>query len=236
MVPVVESDISGTTYKGGMSFGLNSIHMVEERISLDYGLTVNQRFASGSFASESDELTDLLNLGAIPGIGAIDLTIYENTRVLTTFWTIDVPLTISYRTKSGVFFSGGGYVNYLLSAKHKSEHTTHIPVFEVIPAEELITDPFLLSLIPGNSTEVITDESKDDMNDLGFGILAGVGYQANSWIVRLSYQHGLNDIRDDDMIMKVKSQAAINLSLGILMQDLFMKSGDKAIYDLDKTE
>jgi len=236
LVPIQESDISGTTFKGGLSFAFTSSHTLEEHISFDYGLSFNQRYASYNSSSVSDELTGLINIGPIPGLGAIDLNIYENVTGLSTFWTIDLPLTMTYKFNSGVILYGGGYVNYLLTVKTKEQTETHIPVFEVINPADLITDPFLLSLIPKNQTVTETTDSKENMRDLGYGLLMGIGYETDSWVLKLGYQHGLSNIRSDDVNMKFKNQRAINLSLGLLIQDLFYTSKEKPIYDLQLIE
>lgn len=236
MVPIQESDISGTTFKGGLAFAFTSSHKLEEGISFDYGLAVNQRFATYSTSSTSDELNDLLNLGAIPGLENIDLNIYENINGLTTFWTIDLPLTMTYKFKSGIGFFGGGYLNYLMTVKNKEQIETYIPIMEVFDLSQFVTDPLLLSLIPESGTVTETNDSEENMNEFGFGVLAGVSYQTESWILKLGYQHGLNEIRSDEMEMKIKKQRAVQLSVGILIQDLFYTSKEKPKYDLDLIE
>lgn len=232
-----DGGISGITAKSGINVSINFVQQVEERWSLDYALSVNKRFATYSSSSTSDELTDLLNIGNLPIISDFDFTIYNDLQALTSYWTIDLPLTATYSFKSGLFLYGGGYINYLMSASHEETRTTHIPIFEVVDPEDLtFIDPALIPFIPENKVERESIDSKNDMNEFGYGVIGGMGYKTKSFILKANYQHGFSDLRTDEMKMGISSQRTIQLSVGYLINELFVTSKEKPKYDLDVIE
>lgn len=237
LVPISLNDVSGTSSKFGLSLGFYAIQKIDDHWSWSMGLSGNRRFASYSSENVSDELTGLLNLPIpIPGLSNFDLNVYEETKGLTSFWTLDLPVTCMYSLKSGFFFYGGGYVNYMVSVRNEETVNTHIPVFEFFNPEDLITDPLLKSLLPENKTEKFSNESTDDLNKLDYGLLAGLGYQSEKWMLKMGYQYGLNDIRSDKMKMEIGNQRAVTISVAYLFKDLFASSKDKAIYNLELIE
>lgn len=230
---------TGTSLKNGLHAGIGASMLMEEHWSFDYGLNVNMRFATYYSESESDELNDLLNIGTIPIISDFDFTVYNSVNGLTEYWTLDVPLTVSYKFNSGFMLFGGGYLNYLLSARNDEENIQHIPVFEVIdPSELTFIDPALLLFLPTNSVETTTNKSKSEMRDLGFGVNVGLGYRSENFMLRLSYLHGINDLRKDlDLVeMNIKNQRTVQLSIAFLFKDIFMSSKEKPKYDLQLIE
>lgn len=230
---------TGISFKNGLQIGIGASMLMEEHWSFDYGLNVNMRFATYYSESESDELNDLLNIGTIPIISEFDFTIYNSVNGLTEYWTLDVPLTVSYKFNSGFMLFGGGYLNYLLSARNDEENIQHIPVFEVIdPSELTFIDPALLLFLPTNSVETTTNKSKSEMRDLGFGATLGLGYRSEKFMLKFSYVHGFNDLRKDlDLVdMNIKNQRTIQLSVAFLFKDIFMTSKEKPKYDLQLIE
>jgi hypothetical protein len=237
LVPISESALSGITSKFGLSLGFSSMQKIDEHWSWSMGISGNRRFATYTTESVSDELTGLLNLPIpIPGLSNFDLNVYKKTSGLTSFWTIDLPITCMYALKSGFFFYGGGYVNYMVSVKNEETVNTHIPVFEFFNPEDLITDPVLRSLLPENKTEKYANESTDNLNKFDYGVLAGIGYMSEKWMLKMGYHYGLNDIRSDKMKMDIKNQRAVTLSIAYLFSDLFTTSKEKPIYNLDLIE
>jgi len=234
LIPIDEGGISGVNFKSGISLGFTASQLIEDNWSFNYGLSFNQRYAAYSSSSESDELYDLLGIGNIPFLG--DFTVYENTYGLSTFWTMDIPVTATYKFNSGMFLYGGGYLNFLLSTNNEEETVTHIPIFEVIDPNDLPIDPTLLPVLPKNETTTSSDKSKSEMETLGYGVLVGFGYQSEKWILKFGYQHGLSDIRKDKSAINIPEQRAVTVSIGYIFTDLFATSKDKAKYDLELIE
>ncbi len=236
LVPLDDGDVKDTYFKTGVSFGFSAHNIVEDKWVFNYGISFNRRFASYSYTNESDALSSFLP----PGIdtllaGLADLTIYESTRGLSTFWTFDIPISVSYKFNNDFLFWGGGYVNFLLSTSNDEEFTSHIPVFETFNPTDLGLDP---ALLPQNETYTTTNDSKTNFNTLGYGFQVGFGYQSDNWLVRLGYHHGLNDIATDDFKfnMVIKNQRSVMLTVSYLIEDLFMTSKNDARYDLELIE
>jgi len=235
LVPIDEGGNSGVNLKTGIAIGITFSQLIEDHWSFNYGLSFNRRYAAYSTSSESDELYNIPNL-PLPTIPGLDLTVYEDMSGLSSFWTIDLPITATYKFNSGMIIFGGGYLNYLLGTNNEETTTTHVPVFEVIDISQLPIDPALLPTLPQNETTTNSNKSKSDMETFGFGVLVGFGYQSEEWILKLGYQHGLNDMRTDEAKINIPEQRAITLSVGYLFTEVFATSKNKAKYDLELIE
>ena len=236
--PVDYGNVEGSSNKMGVLIGFMASNLIEEHWSLDYGVTINQRYSAYSFTEESSQLKDLINFPNIPILSDLDLTIYENTTASTQIWTIDVPLSASYKFNSGFLLYGGGFFNYLLSANTDTEKEIHIPVFEAIDPNDLPIDQNLVEFLPKNEVIKSGNSTKEGLNEISYGLIFGLGYQSENWTFKLGYHMGLIDIRDDlDAVnMNIKKQRAVTLSLAYNIRNLFETSNQKPIYDLELIE
>ena len=239
LTAIDEGGVTGQNQKAGVSFGFSALQIVEEKWSFNYGISFNKRYATYSFTNESAELEDLLGAGGIPLPGGVfDLTVYESTNVFSSYWTFDVPITVSLKLGSGFIFYGGGYVNFLISTKNEEELTKHIPVFETLDFSTLPIPPEIFDVLPENETTTSSNESSANMQSFSYGALFGFGYQSDKWLLKIGYQYGLSNIRTDldDINMNIKKQRAYTISIGYLISGLFQTSKNKAKYDLDFIE
>lgn len=244
MVPIEENDASGTTYKIGPAIGIMVGTNIGNNWDIEFGLTFNRRFSHYYYAFESDAFNllneivpDLLNEivpdSLINLLGDDLLNTYEKVNGYTDYWTIDLPIILDYRFESGFHFFAGPYINYMFFLENNEEKTTHIPLLELTDLSGSGIDENLLQLLPKNGTEQTFNSSKDNINEVDFGFMGGFGYKGEKWILRFTYQYGLEDIRTDNTYVGINNQRAINLSIGYLILPNNKSSKMKPRYDLD---
>ena len=238
LTPVDVGSVNGTLIKPGALVGFMASNELEEHWSFDYGIIINQRYSGYTIYEESSQLADILDVGNIPILSDFDYTIYKNTTALTQFWTIDAPISVTYKFNTGFLLFGGGFFNYLMAANTDLEEVTHIPVFETVDPETLPIDQNLLAFLPRNGTKTSGNSLKEGMNDFNYGLIFGLGYQSEKWTCKIGYHWGLNDMRDDlDVVdMNIKKQRAFTLTLAYNVRDLFETSKQKPKYDLELIE
>lgn len=238
-VPIDNDDVYGNQLKGGMNIGFEFNWEVEENWHMDFGLSMNRRFLSYSSENTSDELSNFIDDNILQLFPDLDLNIYESTKAYSTLWTIDLPIYARYAFESGLTLFGGGYLNYLMNANTNLQTTTHIPVFEVIDPRELpLIDSSLAPFLPKNGVEETSDNTKSRFNELGYGVIFGLGYESNNWFFRANYQFGLNDLyaEADKVKININKQRAFNFSIGYRFDISATSSKEKKRYDLELIE
>lgn len=236
MVPIEENDASGTTHKLGATIGLMTGTTLGNNWDFELGLTFNKRFAHYQYESETnglDIIQNLLPTQVVDLLGDELFRSYEEVNGYTNYWTVDIPVTLAYRFESGFHLFAGAYFNYMFTIENKEEVTTHIPLLELTDLSGLGIDDNLLSLLPANGTEQTFNTSKNDLNEVDYGIIGGIGYTDKKWILKFAYQYGFNDIRTDNKHVGINNQRALNLSIGYLFHPNVETSKLKPRYDLD---
>ena len=113
---------------------------------------------------------------------------------------------------------------------------TTCPIFEVFPPEDFTDDPDILELLPSNAKYTTVSDSKSEMEEFGYGVQAGIGYQSNSLLLRFGFEYGLNKIRNDDVRIKIDNPQAFRITIGYIINDIFESSGERPKYDLELIE
>lgn len=236
MVPIEENDASGTTHKLGASIGLMTGTRIGDHWDFEVGFSFNRRFAHYQYELETDGLDIIKNLipdQIIDLLGNDAFRTYELVNGYSDYWTVDLPITLAYRFESGFHLFAGPYFNYMFTIENKEEVTTHIPLLELTDMSGLGIDENLLLLLPSNGTEQSFNSSKSDLNEVDYGIIGGIGYSGEKWILKLAYQYGFNDLRTDNKYIGINNQRAINISIGYLFHPNTETSKLKPRYNLD---
>ena len=231
--PIQLSESDPKLYQSGFSFGLLTGPALTDNWKLNFGLTVNQRYTSYSYEEDTQNQGLLIDLiGNL--IGDLDMGGTDFTEVSTEYWTIDLPISVDYQFESGFFFTGGLFVNSTISANSNIKTTTHIPVMELIDLDNLGLG-VVSTLLPQNGTVESSSDSKGGLNTTNVGLMGGFGAEVGQIELRLQYQYGFIEIRNDDFNPLISNPQLISFHLAYLFE-LKQQTRSKKLkkrYDLD---
>ena len=233
MCPVAENDSSQAAMRSGLSLGFQAGPVWEGKPwGLRFGLVFNQRYTSYAHTDPSQGLS-LLD-GLLGGIlQGIDLKGTETTLTQTTYWTADVPISLQYKTKSGLFFEAGVYGGLLIAARNRTDVTTHIPLFELFKLKDLGVGGLVTSLLPENGTVSSTNQSTSGLSGLNAGAIGGMGADIHPFVLSVRYQYGFNNLRTDGMPVGVKNQQLLSIHLAYLFSADIYRNGLRPKYNLE---
>lgn len=214
MTPLKESSDDPGFLKAGLSIGALTGTAINEHWRLNFGLTFNQRHTNNSFEEPSQSeslLTDLIgNL-----IGDFDFGGTDIVDVNTSYWTVDLPVTIDYVFNSGFFIHGGLFVNTVIKANNEVKTTTHIPVLELIDLDDLGLG-VVSALLPQNGTENTSNTLSEGLRSTNFGLSGGFGADVGNIQLKFQYQYGFGSIRTDNHEIGVSNQQAFSFHIAYL--------------------
>ena len=141
LVPINEEGAAGIAHKIGFSGSVLVSGQFDEKWSMQYGVSFNRRYAAYSSTTESQELEELLDFLGDDVLDTLasfaDLTTYTHMQGYSQYWTFDIPITLTYKTKNNFIFYGGGFVNFLISNKNTEVYHDHVPNFRSVSTGRL---------------------------------------------------------------------------------------------------
>ena len=196
----------GQTYGLGIHSGLRSQYHFSEHFSLTTGLSISQKKKYHEYESTSSVLETLESVFGFFSGGAIDLDsitdalgvntdVNRKTSAIITMNNLELPLLATYRIKNFRIYLGG-YGGILLSASRKQKTETTIPFLQAIDLGALDSTGFVSLLLPDEEkVEHEVNNNTNDLNEIDFGAIVGIGYQSNHWNFNLLYSRGFAHYR-----------------------------------------